>query len=308
MMKKLTLMVLAVACGAALAWVATSLQREEKLVGNSDPQLSEMESFNEARVVSLNTTDFATQEESRISDRFPDIELLDHRGRNVRFYSDLVQDRCVCVIYFYTRCTGSCPGTTRLVKKLRKDLADEFSNDELVFISLTLEPDVDTPEELQDYMRGNGIEDDPSLPDWVYATGDFEEIDALRKSLGVYDLDPIIDADKTEHAALLTFGNDRTDRWAALPVGMDFEQLKIAMTRIMGENPRQRYSDVVQYREQMLEQFEKSRAHLADSNSPSGEEQAGGRSAQDFSKGNSELNSNGEGLEDTFTLRTAAPS
>ncbi len=215
---------------------------------------SEVDRQNNIRVASLSTDDYETVLDARVSDRFPDIDLLDHRGRKLQFYTDLVEDRCVCIIYFYTRCVGSCPITTQVVKKLRKDMAETFGDD-LLFVSLTLEPEVDSPQELQTYMKLHGIEDDPDLPEWIYATGDFEELDALRRNLGIYDIDPIIDADKTEHAAILTFGNDRLDRWAALPVGMDYRQLKSAMTRIMGNNERQRYQSVVQYREAMMQNF-----------------------------------------------------
>ncbi|MGB0600485.1 MAG: SCO family protein [Rubripirellula sp.] len=214
-----------------------------------------LEAFNRERVNSFSTEEYEDADGARVSDRFPDIGLIDHRGRSLQFYSDLVEDRCVCLIYFYTRCVGSCPVTTQVVKKLRKDLAEEFSNNEFLFVSLTLEPEVDSPEELRTYMKIHGIEDDEKLPDWVYATGDFAELDNLRRTLGIYDLDPVIDADKTEHAAILTFGNDRLDRWAALPVDMNYEQLKQAMIRIMGSSPRQRYASAAQYREDRLEEF-----------------------------------------------------
>lgn len=62
-------------------------------------------------------------------------------------------------------------------------------------------------------------------PGWLFLTGNYDEIDRLRHELGVYDLDPEIDADKTQHSGILTFGNDHTDRWTALPVLMQPQQL-----------------------------------------------------------------------------------
>jgi protein SCO1/2 len=239
-------------------WMAGCGQQLADQGQESSAALTELEQKNKVRVASLSTDEYESVMDARVSDRFPDIELIDHRGRDLQFYSDLIEDRSVVLVYFYTRCVGSCPITTQVVKKLRKDLGEVFGKDDLVFVSLTLEPEVDSPEELQTYMKIQGVEDDSTLPDWVYATGNFEELDALRKNLGIFDLDPIIDADKTEHAAILTFGNDRLDRWAALPVGMDYEQLKSAMIRIMGNNPRQRYSSAVQYREEAMKRFQDS--------------------------------------------------
>lgn len=307
MTRKLCLFTGLLLCGLAIALFVKKQPVDLDAEVVVDPVQEQLADLSTTRVSALGTDAFESELHDRTSDRFPDIELLDHRGRNLRFYSDLVQDRCVCIIYFYTRCTGSCPGTTRLVKKLRKELADQFSNDELVFVSLTLEPDVDTPEELREYMDANGIQDDENLPDWVYATGDYEEIDNLRRSLGIYDLDPIIDADKTEHAAILTFGNDRTDRWAALPVGMNFEQLKMAMTRIMGENPRQRYASVVRYREESLARYEASRGFPGEVNS-------GKRPCDCENPESCQVDSHlrlpnhpsTEPLDDTFSLRTNA--
>lgn len=190
----------------------------------------------------LGTDRIPSVEGPRISDRFPNTDLIDQHGRKLKFYDDLVKDKSVCIVFFYTRCTGSCPGTTVALKQVRKAISEEFPNDEFRFVSLTLEPDVDTPEELQEYMDRYHVEDDSSLPEWVYATGKFEEVDHLRRELGVYDLDPVVDADKTEHAAIVTFGNDRTNRWAALPVGMGVGKVAETIVRITGNTHRQRYA------------------------------------------------------------------
>jgi hypothetical protein len=77
---------------------------------------------------------------------------------------------------------------------------------------------------------------------------DKEQLEQLRRPLGLFKLDAARDADKTEHAATLTFGNDRLNRWSALPVGMNDDQLQSAMCRMMGNSARQRYSAVSQFR------------------------------------------------------------
>lgn len=209
------------------------------------PALSGADGHIQTRVHELSDNLIPTVEGPRVSDKFSNIQLLDQHGRHLRFYDDLIKDRSVCIVFFYTRCTGSCPGTTVSLKKIRKAIASEFPGDNFKFISLTLEPEVDTPGELQEYMDRYHISDDPDLPEWIYATGDFDEVDGLRRELGVYDLDPIIDADKTEHAAIVTFGNDRTDRWAALPVGMGERKVAETIIRITGNTDRQRYASTL---------------------------------------------------------------
>lgn len=216
---------------AATPAVQPTVQAEHTAASPTDP-----------RVKLLSAKQLPTVDGPRVSDRFPNIELMDQHGRTLHFYDDIVKDRCVCLVFFYTRCTGSCPSTTVTLKAIRKAISEEFPDDEMKFVSLTLEPFVDTPEELQAYMDRYHITEDASLPEWIYATGDYEEIDNLRRTLGLYELDPVLDADKTQHASLVTFGNDRLNRWAALPADMNRENLINTLIRIAGNSQRQRYA------------------------------------------------------------------
>ena len=78
--------------------------------------------------------------------------------------------------------------------------------------SITLDAVHDTPEVLAEYAGRYGVR-----AGWIFLTGDYEEIEELRRILGVYDLDPVIDADRTQHAGLLVYGNDVLGRWSSLP-------------------------------------------------------------------------------------------
>jgi len=111
--------------------------------------------------------------------------------------------------------------------KVHKHLGDRVGKD-IFILSISIDPEVDTPERLKQYAKIHGC---PSRG-WYWLTGDYDEIDRLRRSLGVYDLDPVIDADRTQHAGLVTFGDDRGDRWAALPALMDDQQLTESILRL----------------------------------------------------------------------------
>jgi len=95
-------------------------------------------------------------------------------------------------------------------------------------LSISIDPKVDTSARLKQYAESY---DCPSRG-WYFLTGDYDDIDRLRRALGVYDLDPIVDADQSQHAGIITFGNDRADRWAALPALMDDRQLTEAIVRL----------------------------------------------------------------------------
>ncbi len=47
----------------------------------------------------------------------------------------------------------------------------------------------------------------------------------------VYDPDPVVDADLYSHAGLVTFGNESTGRWSALPGTMRADQITKAILR-----------------------------------------------------------------------------
>ena len=164
------------------------------------------------------------------SDRFPNVELLTQHEKPVFFYDDLVKDRIVIVNFMYTTCSNICLPIAQSLGQVHERLGDRMGR-EILFLSLTIDSKIDDPAALRKYIERNGGEKEG----WVYLTGDYDDIDRVRRSLGVYDLDPVIDADKTEHSGLITFGNDRTDHWAALPALMNSEEIVEAVLRITRE-------------------------------------------------------------------------
>jgi protein SCO1/2 len=165
------------------------------------------------------------------SDKFARVNLTTHEGKQIQFYEDLAKDKKIAVNFMYTVCKGICPGMTANIKKVREDLAKE-GVDDICFVSVSIEPDKDTPERLAAYMEVNGIENKPGMCPWIFLTGDIQDIDYLRKSMGVYDLNPEIDEDRTQHGGILTFGNDRTNWWCASPALQRTEKLKEVILRI----------------------------------------------------------------------------
>jgi protein SCO1/2 len=174
---------------------------------------------------------------NRQSDRFAKVRLIDHEGNEVDFYDRFVKDKKMAVNFMYTVCKGICPGMTVNIKKAREELAKRGVTD-ICFISISIEPDKDTPERLAAYMDANGITNHPGISPWVFLTGDLASIDRLRKSLGVFDPDPVIDADRTQHGGILTFGNDQTNWWGATPALQPVEGIVSTLERLMQTRTR----------------------------------------------------------------------
>src|SRR5438093_13497832 len=77
----------------------------------------------------------------------PDVALVTHQGKAVRFYEDLVKDKKVVINFVYTRCQGVCVPVTANLVRVQKLLGDRVGRD-IFFYSITLKPEEDTPEGL----------------------------------------------------------------------------------------------------------------------------------------------------------------
>ncbi len=167
----------------------------------------------------------------RMREKIPNILLYTQDNEPVRFYEDLVKDKIVLIYFMFTTCQGICPATTTNLTKIQDLLGDRFGRD-IFFIGVTLTPEIDTPEVLKKYAEQYKIK-----AGWTFVTGEKEEIEMLRRSLGVYDPDPVVDADLYSHAGLVTYGNESTGRWSALPGLMKSEQIVEAMLRTTRPRP-----------------------------------------------------------------------
>lgn len=150
----------------------------------------------------------------RRRNRFPNVPLRTHEGREVRFYDDLIKGRTVMLNFFYTKCVGEsiCPlGTANLVKV--QEILGERAGRDIFMYSITLDPEYDTPPILERYARGFGAK-----PGWEFLTGAKEDIERLRRALGYVNLDPVKDRDRSQHSGMLRYGIEPLERWAACPI------------------------------------------------------------------------------------------
>ncbi|HET9594017.1 MAG TPA: SCO family protein [Anaeromyxobacteraceae bacterium] len=163
--------------------------------------------------------------------RFPDPRLVTQEGKEVRFYDDLVRGRVVMVNFAYTRCTGKCPLSTARLVEVQRLLGQRFGRD-VFHLTISLDPERDTPEAMRRYMAAHG-----GRPGWIWLTGAREDIDGIRRFLGVADRDPAVDADRARHTGLVLLGDDRTGRWSSMPAQVRPELILEALLRTAGERP-----------------------------------------------------------------------
>ncbi|MGF1877013.1 SCO family protein [Photobacterium frigidiphilum] len=163
----------------------------------------------------------------RMKGYLPNIELINQFNEPVRFYDDLVKDKVVLINFIYTNCGGICVPTTSRLARVQEELGDKLGKD-IYFYSITLDPEFDTPERLRRYADVFSAQ-----PGWLFLTGEYDDIERLRRKLGVYDLDPIVDADKTQHAGILVYGNEPQGTWVAIPSLISPKDILKAISKVM---------------------------------------------------------------------------
>lgn len=91
--------------------------------------------------------------------------------------------------FMYTSCPDVCPVTTLEMSKLRQQLIkDGVFGDKVEFVTITIDPENDTPEVLKDYAARFEVTD----PDdgWVFLSGTEEATKELADSLRFLYRDP----------------------------------------------------------------------------------------------------------------------
>ena len=139
------------------------------------------------------------------SSHFPNVELITQDGKKVRFYDDLIKGKVVAIELMYTTCKYNCPLETARMVQLQKMMGDRMGKD-VFFYSITIEPEIDTPEVLKAYAAKYHIG-----PGWTFLTGKEADIKLISKKLGLDTLPDVNDPDG--HTPHLLIGNEATGLW-----------------------------------------------------------------------------------------------
>ncbi|WP_137885850.1 SCO family protein [Pseudomonas sp. 2FE] len=157
---------------------------------------------------------------------FPNLRLYTHEGKAVRFYDDLIRGKVVAINMMYASCTGICPIVTANLRQVQKLLGERVGRDVFMY-SITLQPELDTPQILKTYTEQHHVG-----PGWWFLTGAPADIEQLRFSLGFYDINPLVDGNKANHSGILRIGNDADQRWTMAPALADPEQILATINHV----------------------------------------------------------------------------
>jgi protein SCO1/2 len=133
----------------------------------------------------------------------PDVRLTDQSGHQVRFSSDVLRQRPALISFIYTRCTTTCPLVGATVATVTEKLQSDA--EKLAIVSISVDPDYDTPERLLDWRKLHG-----DIPQWTLLTGPKREINELLRAFGAYS--PNLE----EHSEILLIGPNASGQWVRM--------------------------------------------------------------------------------------------
>lgn len=110
----------------------------------------------------------------------PDFALIDQQGRTTRLSQ--FRGKLVLMNFIYTHCTDVCPITTAALAQVQRSLVQRgWWAKEVIFISVTTDPQRDTPAAFQRYAQRHKA--DPR--GWHFLTGSLRTVQSVHQRYGV---------------------------------------------------------------------------------------------------------------------------
>lgn len=109
----------------------------------------------------------------------PDFTLTNQDGQSLSLAR--LRGKVAVATFIYASCTDTCPLLTAKMAGIQKRLGSDFGS-RVYFISVTVDPERDTPEVLGRYARAHGA----NLDGWAFLTGSPAQIREVSRSYGIY--------------------------------------------------------------------------------------------------------------------------
>jgi len=132
----------------------------------------------------------------------PDAVLVTQDGAEVSLQSDVVGDRIVVMDFVYTTCTTVCPVLSAIFSQVQNQLGDRLGG-EVVMISISVDPNRDTPARLKKYAERLGAGDN-----WLWLTGRHQTVTEVLEELGAYT------PNFADHPSMVLVGDGQSGQWA----------------------------------------------------------------------------------------------
>jgi protein SCO1/2 len=140
-----------------------------------------MKKLNFVFVVLFAVLVFACQSLSVEGDFGPEQFDLTDQNNTPRKFPQMIKGKIGVVGYIFTNCPDICPLTTNNMRLIQEELKKEKINDEVEFVSISFDPEVDRPKVLKKFAEIRDLD----LNNWTFLTGEKTITDSLIKQVGV---------------------------------------------------------------------------------------------------------------------------
>jgi protein SCO1/2 len=146
-------------------------------------------------------------------------ELTERSGELVK--SEELLGNPYVVSFFFTTCPSVCPQQNQKLKELQA----QFEGQDVRFLSISVDPETDTPEVLREYAARFGADEDQ----WLFLTGDLTYI---RRIAGEIFQQPVNKGFHTERFVLVD-RDGKIEGFYSWPEQRQFEQLQEAIEKML---------------------------------------------------------------------------
>ncbi len=130
----------------------------------------------------------------------PAVTLVDAQGNRVPLANVLDTREPVILQFIFTTCPSVCPVLLATLASARKELGAGVR-----MVSISIDPDYDTPARLRDYSKQFG-----AAPQWWFLTGSSDDVAAVQKAFGAWR------GNKMRHESLVFVRLEPGRRWIRL--------------------------------------------------------------------------------------------
>ena len=157
------------------------------------------------------------------SNYFPNLPVVTQDGKTLHFYDDVIKGKLVVVSFIYTSCPDICPLITARLAMVKDQLGSAMGRD-VFFVSITVDPENDTPERLKAFADAFN-----TGPGWLFLTGKPEDIRAINSKFGNRS------SLKSDHRNEIILGNDVNGDWQR---DSPFGSIASIVANIRGMSPK----------------------------------------------------------------------
>lgn len=165
----------------------------------------------------------------------PKVDLINSAGETISLPSLLAKEEPVVMQFIFTTCPAVCPVLTSTLATARRQLDDETAAGDTAAdaavagetgrvqaLSITIDPEYDTPEQLRRYRERFDAD-----AQWLFLTGSLQDIVTVQKAFNTYR------GNKMRHEPVTLLRGSPTTPWVRLEGFPSAQQLAEEIQRLL---------------------------------------------------------------------------